>query len=151
LLAIPKVAFKIVSVGFEHVKNLVLDLPAGPAAGGKLGDDVSRDGEIGDEAVVVGPLSLVVEGPDGEPVDRDGILCAAQRHCVEPAIDSGGALAAFADGLATLLQFGTVQVLGDGLVREWLARQDERAAGVGDGRNDRLAGEQIVAENDRRR
>ena len=32
---------------------------------------------------------------------------------VEPAVDGGGAFAAFADGLAMFLQFSAVQILGD--------------------------------------
>ena len=117
LLAVSKVVLKIVSVGLEHVEGLVLDLPASPAAGGKLGDGIGRDRKIGDEAVVIGPLSLGIESLDGEPVDRDGIVRGAQRHGVEPAVDGRGALAAFADGLAMLLQFGALQVFGDGLMR----------------------------------
>jgi len=124
-------------------------LPTRPPAGGEFGDGIGGDREIGDEAVVVGSLCLGVEGLDGEPVDRDGILGGAQRHGVEPAVDGGGALAAFADGLAMLLQFGAQQVLSNGLMRRWLAGEDEVAAGIVDRGGDRLAGKQIVPEIDR--
>ena len=49
-----------------------------------------------------------------------GIVRGAQRHGGEPAIDRGGALAAFEDGLAMFFQFGAVQVFGDGLMRAGL-------------------------------
>ncbi len=69
-LALAKVVFEIVSVGLEHVESLVLDLPPSAAAGGQFGDAVGGDGEIGDEAVVIGSLYLGVEDLDGEPVTR---------------------------------------------------------------------------------
>ena len=47
------------------------------------------------------------------------------------------------------LQFGAMQVLSNRLVRRWLAGEDEVAAGILDGGNDRLAGKQIVTEIDR--
>ena len=47
------------------------------------------------------------------------------------------------------LQFGTMQVLSDGLVRRRLAGEDETAPGIEDRGDDRLAGEQIVTEKDR--
>src|SRR5664279_1748338 len=156
LLAVPEVVLKVVSVGLEHVEGLVLDLPPGAPAGGQFGDSAGRDREIGDEAVVIGSLTFGVADLDGEPVDQDGILCGTQRHAGKPAVDGGGALAAFADGLAMFLQFGTVQVLLDGLMRGWLAGQDEVApslacslAPIVDGSSDRLAGQQIVAEKGR--
>ena len=48
-----------------------------------------------------------------------------------------------------LLQIGAMDVLGDGLMRRWLAGEDEATAGRLDGRDDGLAGKQIVAEKDR--
>src|ERR1035441_11047735 len=84
--------------------------------------------------VVIGPLSLGIESLDGEPVDRDGVVGSAQRHGVEPAVNGGGALATFADGLAMFLEFGAMQVFRDGLMRRWLAGEDEIAAGVKIGR-----------------
>jgi hypothetical protein len=47
------------------------------------------------------------------------------------------------------LPFGAIQAFGDGLVRRWLARQDEIAPFGLNGLGDGLAGEQIVAEKDR--
>ena len=97
---------------------------------------------------MVGPLSLVVEDLDGEPVDRDGVLGGAQRHRGEPAVDGSGALAAFADCLVMLLQFGAMEIFGDGLMGSRLAGEDEVAAGVLDGGNDGLAGKQVVTKID---
>ena len=148
-LAVPEVVFEIVSFGLEHVEGLVLDLPPGAAAGGQFGDGAGRDREIRDEAVVVGTLAFSVEDLDGEPVDQDGIVSGAQRHGVEPAVDGGRALAAFADGLTMFLQFDALQVLSNRLMRRWLAGEDEVAAGIFDRGDDRLAGKQIVTEIDR--
>jgi hypothetical protein len=47
------------------------------------------------------------------------------------------------------LQFGAMQVFGDGFMRRWLAGEDEVAAGMVDGGDDGLAGKQIVTEIDR--
>jgi hypothetical protein len=132
-LTVPEVVFEVVPIGFEHVEGLVLDLPTRPAAGSKLGDGIGRDRKIGDETIVIGSLSLGVKDLDGEPVDQDGVLGGTQRHRVEPAVDGGGSLAAFADSLAMLVQFGAPQVLGDGLMRRWLAGENEVAPGSPDG------------------
>ena len=148
LLAVPEAVLEVVSAGLEDVEGLVLYLPARPAAGGQIGHDAGADREIRDEAVVVGPLSLVVEDLDGEPVDRYGVLGGAQRHCDEPAVDGGGALAALVNGLTILMQFGAMEIFGDGLMGGGLAGQDEAAAGVLDGGNDGLAGKQVVTEID---
>ena len=148
-LAVAKIVLEIVSVGLEHVEGLVLDLPPRATAGGQFGDAVGGDREIGDEAVVIGSLSLGVEDLDGEPVDQYGIVRATQRHGVQPTVDRGGAFAAFADGLSMFLQFGAMQVFGDSLMGGGLAGKDEVAAGIVDGSDDRLAGKQIVAEIDR--
>jgi hypothetical protein len=59
-LAVSKVVPKVVSVGLEHVEGLVFDLPAGAATGGQFGNAVASDGEIGDEAVVIGSLPLAL-------------------------------------------------------------------------------------------
>ena len=104
---------------------------------------------VGDEAVVVGPLALGVANFDGEPVDQDGIGGVAQWHTGKPAVDGGGASAAFAYALVGLFQYGAVPVFGDGLMRGWLAGEDEVAAGVLDGGGDRLTGKQVVPEIDR--
>jgi len=145
----PEVALEVVSAGLEDVEGLVLYLPARPPAGGQFGHGVRRDREICDEAVVVGPLSLVVEDFDGEPGDRYGIRGGAQRHRREPAVDGCGVLASFADGLAMPLQFGAMEIFGDGLMGSRLAGKDEAAAGVLDGGNDRLAGKQVVTKINR--
>src|ERR1700722_4998996 len=91
-VAVSKVVPKVVSVGLQHVEGLVLDLPAGTAAGGQFADGVGRDRKIGDETVIIGSLSLGVADLDGEPVDQAGVVCGAQRHPGEPAIDVDGGL-----------------------------------------------------------
>ena len=59
-LAVPEIVLEIVSVGLEHVECFVLDLPARPAARGHFGDVAGVDGQIGDEAVVIGSFTLGV-------------------------------------------------------------------------------------------
>jgi hypothetical protein len=49
--------FEVVSIGFEDVERLVLDLPAGTAAGRQFGDAAGCDREIRNEAVEVEPLA----------------------------------------------------------------------------------------------
>lgn len=148
-LAVSEIVIEVVTIGFEDVECLVLDLPAGTAAGRRFGDAAGCDREIRNEAVEVGSLSLGVEDLDGKPVDRDGIAGGAQRHGLKPAIKGGGALATLADGLTVFLQFGAMEVFGDGLMRRWFAGENEAAAGISDGRDDPLAGKQIVTEIDR--
>jgi hypothetical protein len=77
------------------------------------------------------------------------IVGGTQRHGVEPAVDGGRALAAFADALAMFLQFCAMEILSDGSMRRRLARENEVAAGIVDGGDDRLTGKQIVTEIDR--
>src|SRR3712207_7999620 len=48
---------EVVALGLEHVKGLVLDLPAGAAARGQFGDRVRSDRQVGDEGVAVGALA----------------------------------------------------------------------------------------------
>ena len=67
-----EVVFEVVAVGLEDVEGLVLDLPSGAAAGGKLGNGLDGDRQIGDKAVVVGALSLGVG-------DREFILPVSGR------------------------------------------------------------------------
>ena len=62
--------------------------------------------------MVVVSRSLVIEGLDRESVDGDRIVGGAQRHRGKPVIDGGGVLTAFVDGLAMLLQFGAMEILG---------------------------------------
>jgi hypothetical protein len=68
-----------------------------------------------------------------------GILRGAHRYRIEPAIDSGRALAAFAGDLAMRLERGVKQLLGESLMGSRLAGEDE-VAGVLDRWNDRLTG-----------
>src|SRR3954454_19758993 len=44
--AVAEIVLEVVAVGLEDVEGLVLDLPAGPAAGGELGDRAGGDGQI---------------------------------------------------------------------------------------------------------
>jgi hypothetical protein len=57
----------------------------------------------------------------------------------KPTIDGGGALSPFTDRLAKLLDLGGVQVFADGLMRRRLAGEDEIAAGLVNGGDDRQA------------
>src|SRR5271165_47331 len=66
----------------------------------------------------------------------------AQRHSRKPAVDAGGALAAVADGLAMFLQFGAMQVFGDGFMRGWLAGDDEVVVPVGGSKSTRRTGDE---------
>jgi hypothetical protein len=141
--------FRTLKVSFSIPAFAGTSLPPCASAGGQFGDGAGRDREIRDEAVVIGSLTLGIEGLDGEPVDGDGIAGGAQRHGVEPAVDGGGAFAAFADGLAMFLQFSAVEILGDGFMRRRLAGENEVATGIVDGGDDRLTGKQIVTEIDR--
>jgi hypothetical protein len=77
------------------------------------------------------------------------IVGGTPRHGFEPAVDGDRALAAFADGLAMFLQFCAMEILSDGSMRRRLARENEFAAGIVDGGDDRLTGKQIVTEIDR--
>src|SRR5690242_21162956 len=78
---------QMVAAGFEDIEGFVLDLPAGATTGGQVGDRLRRDGQIRDEGVVVGPLSLFVEDLNREPVDDEGVFGSAQRHIGQPAVD----------------------------------------------------------------
>ena len=99
------------------VECLVLDLPSGAAASGEFGDGVGSDGQIGNEAVVVGSLSLGIEDLDGEPIDADGVLAVAHRHARKPAIDVRGALARLDKRDAMLFECDAGEVFGDGRMR----------------------------------
>src|SRR5713101_3398958 len=76
-LSVSEIVFEVVSVGLQDVEGLVLDLPAGTAAGGDFGDVVPVDREIGDEAVVIGPFSGGIADLDFKPVDRQSVLAVA--------------------------------------------------------------------------
>src|SRR3954468_9206026 len=136
-------------VALEHVEGLVLDLPPGAAARGQFSDTVRGDWQIGDEGIVVGALARTVEDFDGEPGDGNGIGGAAQRNFGEPAVDVSDPFAALANGLTMLLELDAGEIFSDGLMRAWLAGQDEVAAALLDDAHDRLAGIEIVATIDR--
>jgi hypothetical protein len=67
----------------------------------------------------------------------------------EPAIDAGGLPAALDDGPPVLRKVDAGEMFGDGLVRARLAGQNETAAALLDGLDDRLVSIEIVAEVDR--
>src|SRR3954468_23671387 len=147
LLAVAEAVLEVVAL--EHVEGLVLDLPSGTAARGQFGDAVRGDRQVGHEGVVVDTLARAAEDLDGHPVDAHGIGGAAQRDLAQPAIDAGGLPAALDDGLPVLREVDAGEVFGDGLVRVRLAGQDEAAAALPDGLDDRLAGVELVAQVDR--
>jgi hypothetical protein len=72
---VSEIVFEVACVGLPDVEGLVLDLPAGAAAGGDFGDVVPVDRQIGDEAVVIGALSGGVADLDFEPVDQQRPCC----------------------------------------------------------------------------
>ena len=51
---------KVVALVLQNVERLVLDLPPGPATGGKFDDGVGTDRQIGNEAVAIGGLAAGV-------------------------------------------------------------------------------------------
>jgi hypothetical protein len=127
-----------------------LDLPARPTARGEFGDIAGVDVQIGDEAVVIGAFTRGVLDFDGDPGDGQRVIGGAQRHLGEPAVNRRGPPATDFLGPAMLFQRGAAaQIFGHGLVRRWLAGQDEAAAHLMDGLGDRLTGEEIVAPVDR--
>src|ERR1700690_1685336 len=145
-LAVPEIVLKMIAAGFEYVERFVLDLPSGPPARGEFRHVARRDCQVGDEAIVIGPLALRIQDFDGEPVDVQRVLRAAQGHRGEPAIDRCRALAADDSGLAVLLKFGAIEIFGDGRMRGRFACEDEVATRLLDGGGDRLAGEQVIPE-----
>src|SRR4051812_27316603 len=149
LLAVSEAVLKVVALVLQNVERLVLDLPPGPATGGKFDDSVGTDRQIGDEAVAIGGLAAGVDDLDLEPVDDERIAPVAQRDIMEPAIAMDEALLAALEGLLQPRQIGTGQVFLDQRMRRRLADEDEVPAGVQHRLAERLAREQIVAEIDR--
>jgi len=149
LFTMPEIMFEIVSAGLENVEGLVLDFPSGPAAGGQVGNGFSGHRQVGYEGIVIGPAPLGIQNFDGEPVDDQGVFGVPQRNVIQPAVDEGIFLSWLMNDLTVLGQFGAVEVLGDRLVRAWLAGQDEGAAAGLNRLGNRLAGIKVVAEIDR--
>ena len=145
LLTVAEIAFEVVSVVPEDLEALVFDLPARPAAGGKLGDIILVDRAIGGEAAAVGHLTVGVGDLDLEPVDWHGVGAVAQRHVVEPTAAIDRAVAAAPDGLTALRQLDACQVLAKGGLRLRLAGEEGMSAHRLDRGADRLAGVEIVA------
>ena len=50
-----EIVLEVVALGFQDIEPFILDLPASPATSGELGDVVTLDRQIGDEAVAIGP------------------------------------------------------------------------------------------------
>jgi hypothetical protein len=57
---VPEVVFEVIAVVLEDVECFVLDLPAGAAASDEVGDGLSVDRQVGDEAVAVGLPGSVI-------------------------------------------------------------------------------------------
>jgi hypothetical protein len=90
------------------IPGLAPGIPAGSGGRGDPRIKFGRDSETGDEAVVLYSFLFSIENLDGEPDNQDRILRRAQRHPRQPTVDGGSALAAFANGLGLLLQFGAM-------------------------------------------
>ena len=58
MLTVAEIVLKIIALGFQDIKALVLDLPPGAAGGGKGGNIIGIDGQIGDEGIAIGDLAL---------------------------------------------------------------------------------------------
>ena len=80
LLAVPEAMFKVVAIVLQDVERLVLDLPAGAAAGGQFGNGVTGDRQVGDKSVAVCDLAGDVAYLDLEPVDLERVATVPQRH-----------------------------------------------------------------------
>jgi hypothetical protein len=104
---------------------------------------------VGDEAVIIGSLALVVLDFDGEPIDAQRVFGVAHRHGGKPAVDRCRALATSDDSGAVFFEFGADEIFGDGGMRSRLAGEDEVPADLLGGGGDGLTGEQIIAEKDR--
>ena len=72
-----EIVLQVVALGFQDIEPFVLDLPASPATSGELGDVVTPDRQIGDEAVAIGQLAASVADLDHQPVDGDRVSIAA--------------------------------------------------------------------------
>ena len=62
LLPVSEAVLKVVAIVLQDVERLILDLPSGPATGGKFTDIVGSDRQIGDELLryVVSPRALMI-------------------------------------------------------------------------------------------
>jgi hypothetical protein len=85
-LAVTEIVLKVVALGLERVKALVLDLPSGTAAGGEFDDSAAIHRQVGDEAVAVSDLALRVGDLDREPVDVHSVLAVAQGQVAQPSV-----------------------------------------------------------------
>src|ERR1700752_5518142 len=92
---------------------------------------------------------MAIENLERDPVDQRGVLAVAQRNSGDPEIAAGLDRLALADGFDVTLELGAVDKVIERLMRGLLAGEDEIIAGVPQHGNDRLAGEQVVAEMDR--
>ncbi len=84
-----EVVLEIVALGFEHVEALVLDLPAGAATSGEVGNIVRGDGQRGDPGILVGDLAGAIDDLERQPVDDERVLAVTDRDALEPAIAVG--------------------------------------------------------------
>ena len=57
LFPVSEAVLKVVTLVLQNVERLILDLPPGPATGGKFDDGIGTDRQIGDEAVAIGGLA----------------------------------------------------------------------------------------------
>ena len=89
LFAMTEVMFQVIALGLERIIVFVFDFPTGAAGGGKGGDVLVGDREIGYPAIEVEHLALGVGLGEFTPVDPEGILAFGQGHRVGIAIGVG--------------------------------------------------------------
>ena len=96
------------------------------------------------------PLTPGVQDFDGQPVDDQRVIGGADRHGGEPAVDRRCSLAA-CDGLAVFLRAAPARYSVIVWCDAGLHVKMKLPPGLLDGGGDRLAGEQIIAEETGRR
>ena len=146
---VAEIVFEFIAVIFHHVEGLVLDLPARPAGGGDIGDVGFADRQAGHPGDGILDAAATVENLERDPVDQRGVLAIAQGNPGDPPIAAGLDRLALADRFGVPLGLGAVDEIVECLVRGLLAGEDEIIAGVRQQGDNRLAGEQIIAEIDR--
>jgi len=89
LLAMAEVVFEVVALGLEGVVVLVFDFPPGASRGDDGGYVLVGDFEIGDKAIEIDHLAVMVGHRHFAPVDLEGIVAFGQRHAVGVTVGIG--------------------------------------------------------------
>ncbi len=153
VLAVAEVVLDVAALVLEDVEGLILDLPAGAAAGDDLRDIVRAGPDGGDEAVDGGRFSGAgVFDLQLRIVDLQRIAAARQRQLaaapqVMELLVRAAARGPLLDGPARPVHAG--EILEQGLVVVGLDAEDEVGAGLKHQAAHRLLGVQVVAQADR--